>query len=163
MAGILRDRGEIDKAIKAYEDACNVTPGSSYPHGNLAALYLCKAKEDQNPEWRQKALTLFAKTAKLAEMELSMVPNDYYHIMDIAMSRMMLSQKDANALDESLDKLDAALSAKPAAEMLVVSQRGWQFLADHCPDDWNELQERLNGALQQIAQAIDEARQDSGK
>jgi len=158
IAGILRDRGESDKAIAAYERACQVTPGSSYPHGNLAALYLRKGKEEGKAEWFSKALALFRRTAHLAEFELSMIPNDYFHIMDIAMSQMMLTQHEPDGLDGALEKLDEALGVQPTPEMLTVSRRGWQFLAENCPDDWTDLRAHLSTALKRITEAIETAR-----
>ncbi len=157
VAGISRDENEIDKAISSYEQACRVTPGSSYPHGNLAALYLRKSKEQADPKARDRALDFFEKTARMAESELSIIPNDYFHVMDIAMSRMMLTQRDAAILRDANEKFDVALGLEPTAEMLTVSQRGWRNLVDYCPDDWSDLKERLQEKLRQITRAIGDA------
>ena len=157
VAGILRDTGKFDRAIEAYEQACRVTPGSSYPRGNLAALYLRRGNDDPDSPWRKKALETFSRTEKAAEAELSLVPNDYFHVMDLAMSRMVLGQDDPAMFDFAFETLNDALDMRPAPEMLGVSRRGWQNLLDYSPQDWTTLRENLRRAANQIDRALAEA------
>jgi tetratricopeptide (TPR) repeat protein len=159
VAGIWRDVGKYDEAIEAYERARNVTPGSSYPHGNLAALYLRKEKYEPDSGYRERALDMFQKTQELARAELTLVPNDYYHVMDIAMSTMVLGRRDPANYERAQDTLAEALKLEPAPEMLGVSRRGWVNLLEYCPDGWTDLKEHLQAALDRISQAIEESRQ----
>lgn len=159
LAGLLRDRGDIDKAIEAYERACRVTPGSSYPHGNLAALYLLKGRDTSESSYRKQALDLFEQTANLAKAELALVPNDYYHTMDIVMSELMSTQRpvpgeylaQSNPIGRALD---APLGLHPTPEMLSVSLRGWTNLLDYCPPDWTDLITSLTAAVFEIARTL---------
>jgi tetratricopeptide (TPR) repeat protein len=162
VAGVWRDTGKYDEAIEAYERACNVTPGSSYPHGNLAALYLRKEKYEPGTGYQEKALDMFQKTQELARAELTLVPNDYFHVMDIAMSTMALGRRDPSNFDRAHDTLTEALNLTPTPEMLGVSRRGWANLLEYCPDDWTGLKENLQAALDRISRAADDARKASG-
>jgi tetratricopeptide (TPR) repeat protein len=159
VAGIWRDTGKYDEAIEAYERARNVTPGSSYPHGNLAALYLRKEKFEPDTGYQEKALDMFQKTQELARAELTLVPNDYFHVMDIAMSTMVLGRRDPANFERAHATLTEALNLGPTPEMLGVSRRGWTNLLDYCPDGWTDLKEHLQAALDRISRAADEAGQ----
>ncbi|HVO69911.1 MAG TPA: hypothetical protein VMT24_07695 [Aggregatilineaceae bacterium] len=159
VAGIWRDTGKYDEAIEAYERARNVTPGSSYPHGNLAALYMRKEKYGPDSEYQERALDMFQKTQELARAELTLVPNDYFHVMDIAMSTMVLGRRDPANFERAHATLTEALNLGPTPEMLGVSRRGWTNLLDYCPDGWADLKEHLQTALDRVSRAIDEARQ----
>jgi hypothetical protein len=146
MAGNARDAGDIERAIAYYEEALKVTPGSSYPWGNLAGLYL----EQKRPE--TTILKTFESTLQSAQMELSFNPRDYYNMMDIAMAATMLGHDDSKQFDYADRMLDTALSLDDVTdEVLCVSlQGGWQRLAAHCPDAWTEVKSRLLAAIAKI-------------
>ena len=133
VAGIQRDRGDYGQAIETYKQACEVTPGSSYPRGNLAVLYLHESRND--PELRTSAIKEFKRTSELALAELVLLPNDYFHMMDIAMSRTVWAYADPAQRDTVEEYFRDALKVKPSPEMLGVSRRGWKFLYDSCPED----------------------------
>ncbi|MBN1964677.1 MAG: tetratricopeptide repeat protein [Anaerolineae bacterium] len=153
VGGILRDTGQVDGAIAAYEQARRTTPGSSYPVGNLAALYLQKAKTD--PQMRVKALQAFEDALDSAQKELSFSPNDYFNMMDIAMSTMMMGQADKIYFDSAHDALEAALlMGEVTPEVLGVSLRGWQHLRNHCPDEWADTIQHLDKAIARVQLAI---------
>lgn len=159
VGGLRRDRsepGDIEKAIQAYEMACRVTPGSSYPRGNLAALRLQQAGDD--PKKREQALDTFEETLQLARVELALAPNDYFLMMDIFMSSLMLTQRapSEETVKEAFERLDEALVMYGVTSgMMGVSLRGLNHLINHCPAEWDELRARLREAKKQLQEAID--------
>ncbi|NLX08309.1 MAG: hypothetical protein GXY36_01490 [Chloroflexi bacterium] len=161
VGGIRREKKAIDEAITAYQNALEVTPRSSYPMGNLAALYLMKAKAEpesgQRDDWVDRAAVTFADTLIFATAELAIMPTDYYHVMDIAQSMMMLGQRDATNFQEAHKRLDSAIHMKQATfKTLGVSLRGWRDLYDNCPDEWPEVRENLAEAIKRVEAAIEE-------
>jgi len=102
---------------------------------------------------------MFQKTQELARAELTLVPNDYFHVMDIAMSTMVLGRRDPANFARARATLTEALNLNPTPEMLGVSRRGWANLLEYCPDGWADLKEHLQTALDRIGRAIDESRQ----
>lgn len=153
LAGILRDSDRIDQAILEYEKACSVTPGSSYPHGNLAALYLRKACQDPGSDSQAKAVATFKKTLHLARAELAIEPNEYYLMMDVSMSTMMLGFEDAENFAAGYGDLVVTLDMENiTTKELGVSLRGWTFLHDNCPqgDTWDGVRRWLLWSLQKV-------------
>jgi tetratricopeptide (TPR) repeat protein len=149
VGGIRREIENDAGAIEAYREALKVTPTSSYPQGNLAALLLKRAKTKQE---RDEALDAFKKTLEFAKIELAINPGDYYHVMDVAMSNMILGQ-----FDSAFIMLDAALDMHVTREPLNTSlHAGWQFLYDNCPDEWAEVKQNLGTAIERVKQAIEE-------
>lgn len=158
LGGLMRSQGRLEEAEDAYRRACRITPGSSYPAGNLAVMLLRRGAHAE-------ALERFAQTSKLAQAELSLVPNDYYHVMDVAMASLVLGyapeQTLIKALGEEIEdtvaihqrdyrreaqaKFDQALDMEPTREMLSVSQRGWNNLREYSPQgaEWDALREQL--------------------
>jgi tetratricopeptide (TPR) repeat protein len=168
VAGIQQDRergkppGERDysNAIQTYELAASVTPGSSYPRGNLSALYMWRYKcNPDQPEYEQQALDSFEETAKLAQAELALEPSDYYHVMDIAMSKTVLSQRrpERHSWQEAEAAMAEAFAMNPTPGMLGVTVRGWARLLEYCPDHWHELRERLQVAQRRFLDAVEAA------
>lgn len=144
VGGIRREMENIPGAIEAYQEALKVTPTSSYPQGNLAALLLKQAQYDD-------ALAAFEKTLQYATVELAVNPGDYYHVMDVAMARMMLSQ-----FDPAFTMLDSALNMYVTREPLNTSlHAGWEFLYENCPDDWTEIKQNIEIAIEQVKRAIE--------
>ncbi len=154
VGGILREIGQYDGAIAAYEKALEVTPSSSYPWGNLATLYLRRAKETGSRQAQEKALNAFENTVRTAHGELVTQPDNYYLLMDIAQAATILGQRDAVHFKEAESSLQAALSAEVSLNAMETSRRGWQDMLDHCPDEWESVRKALQKALEIIDGAI---------
>ncbi len=164
LAGLRRDRERLKPAderdythvITAYQEAVSITPGSSYPRGNLASLYLWQYKQHPTPEHEQIALETFDTTVRLAQIELALEPNDYYHIMDVAMGMTVVgSQGYADYTEAESDRqLDEALKMVTTPEMKQVSLRGWDYLMEYCPDEWTKLRENIEKARARIQASI---------
>lgn len=158
VGGNYRDKGQIDSAIEAYERALSVTPGSSYPMGNLGALYLYQAKEQQSDEFKQKALDMFKETVRASESEIGLNPNDYFVIMDLAMANTILGAEETKYYRTAQRWLNHALSDAIGATpgMLRVSLGGWRRLFESCPEDWGQVQVNLDKAIKKIEEAMQE-------
>ncbi len=155
VAGNARDNGRIDEAIVAYREALRVTPGSSYPWGNLAALYL--QKDHADPATWPETLRAFGETLRTAQMELAFSPRDYFNMMDIAMAATMLGEGDPSQFEYAGRLLDTALAQDDATdEMLCVSLGGWQRLHAYCPDAWATVKTQLEAAMSKIEAALSE-------
>jgi tetratricopeptide (TPR) repeat protein len=149
LGGALRDSGRYEEAITAYENACQVTPGSSYPRGNLAALYLMKVQAGEMSE--KRALDTFRETRNLARVELSQVPNDYFLMMDIAMASAILGHEQAGEFETAQKWLDQALDLPGVTpELRSVSIRGWGYLRDYCPTEWDPVLDFIYKAIQRL-------------
>lgn len=156
VAGLRRDQNNRDGAIDAYTKAVEVTPGSTYPRGNLAALLLDRYRESRNEEDRQKAMTHFRRTFELAQARLAVSPGDYYLMMDTAMAHMIRARDPENDLpatkvfQEAHERLAEAFKLAQSPEMLLTSERGWSFLLAACPKDWEDVRANLQAALRKI-------------
>lgn len=153
VGGIRRELGEIQAAIDAYEIALSVTPGSSYPQGNLATLYLYQATHANNDEereqWVTKARRAFQDTNVFARAELATMPNDYFHLMDIAMSSVMNGD-----LQDGKEFLERALATETPASLLRVSLHGWRDLQKYTPESWTQQHATISEAIEQMESAI---------
>ena len=156
VGGILRELGQIDGAIQAYEKALEITPNSSYPWGNLATLYLSQARTTGRRSLQAKALNAFTQTYNAAQGELKTTPNNYYLLMDIAQSLTILGQRDSQHFEIAHLTLEKALKQEVSRNALETSQRGWQDLLDNCPEDWPDVRAGLERALQVIAVRYDQ-------
>lgn len=163
LAGIYRDIGELALAIKAFQNARRVTPYSSYPIGNLANLYLQQAAGitgDQRQNLLDEALNTFEKTCELAEKEMTLNPDEYYQIMDIAMARLMLGQRhpdDPAYFGKVFETLNNALRmGESTIPMLDVSLTGWRNLDAYCPQEWVEVKQKIAEAIQIVERAKDD-------
>ncbi len=158
VGGIWRDMNNVDEAIKAYERALRVTPGSSYPMGNLAALYLQKARQGGDGSLREQALEAFARTDAAARAELANKPNDYFLLMDIAMAALMQGHRDARFFKEAHTRLNDALALDNSLTSLETSLRGWEHLYANCPDEWPDVKTQLERALASLRAAMQQQR-----
>lgn len=158
VGGNYRDLNQVGEAIRSYEKARDVTPGSSYPIGNLGALYLQQAKQENNPENYAKALHTFEETVELSDREKGYNPNDYFVLMDLAMAYTMLGAENLQNFEKAQKWFDFALSPSINATsgMLRVSLGGWQRLYEYCPDDWPNVQNTLEQRILQIKEAIEQ-------
>ncbi len=154
LGGIRRDLGKILQAIDAYRNALKITPGSSYPQGNLASLYLIAyheklplpenlAEDEVGKTYLELAEQAFHDTREFAIHELVTAPNDYYNLMDIAMSYTMLGHST-----EGKKYLHRALGLKPAVNKLEVSLiSGWEILKKNCPTEWDDRIKSVDEAV----------------
>lgn len=156
VGGLCRDQGRFEDAIDAYQRAIEVTPGSAYPRGNLASLLLRVAGDDAAK--RDEALRAFERTREIAQIERATAPNDYFILVDLAMSTIMAGQRDpsdAAQFEEAFQQLrDAVARGSATLEMLHVSLRGMTYLHDYCPDDWDVVKGHLKTARDLLQQAI---------
>lgn len=150
LGGLQRDTRRYDEAVKSYEKALETTPGSSYVQGNLAALYLRQVKYNGLDE--KKALDAFENTLHGAEMRAATTPNDFFLLMDIAMSSTVLLRRDADPkkVDDAQQIFERALHMRLPIAQREVNCRGWCFLLENCPETepWaivrQELQARVD-------------------
>jgi tetratricopeptide (TPR) repeat protein len=160
VGGIRRELQDYAEAIEAYEEALKVTPMSSYPHGNLSALYLRLAQREsersKQKELLDKAMRNFKETIEIAMIELSQKPSDYYLLMDLAMSHMIMAYQDTpqeSHMNESERYLKLALEKSVSAQTMKTSlEAGWQFLLDSCPNtpEWQPIRTALTEAIQKM-------------
>jgi tetratricopeptide (TPR) repeat protein len=156
VGGIMRDLGRIDEGIEAYKKALKITPGSSYPQGNLATLLLQKAQQTGTEEAVQEALRAYRETLRFAEVELSINPNDYFLIMDMAMSKTILAFDNPGYFEDARRNLEQALEMSVTLGALSTSRRGWNYLRDYLPDDpkWKPVEEAIERAINKIDEVI---------
>ncbi len=154
VGGIRLETGRHESAIEAYEHALEVTPDSSYPAGNLATLYLQRARRSGDPADRERALDAFVRTLRAARREQILKPNDYYLWMDVAQAQTMLGIRDEANFASAQDALATALHAHPSVNMLETSRRGWRSLLESCPEDWPVVRTHLQAALEALDAAI---------
>jgi|GEM_PF-2237668 len=180
LAATRRDLGRTQAAIDGYNRAFKITPRSSYPIGNLAALYLQLAAElgDDAKTYDEtliNAYNAFQKTYNLAIRENTNDPSDYFVLMDLAMSAVMLAitddsdiknqanQKEAlnqmarDWLDDADEWLDNAIDTKPTITMYEVSLGGWRRLERYTPEsaDWDAIRAKLASIIKQLNREIE--------
>lgn len=152
LGGLMRDMGKIDDAIDYYRRALRVTPGSSYPQGNLASLLLFKAREDTTYE--QEALNAFEHTIELATAELATKPNDHFLLMDLSMAHAVLGYVDPRNLQRAEAHLNQTLAMLPSDQHLSVSYRGWEKLIEYLPRrrEWGTVREFITNAMARVSE-----------
>ena len=157
VGGIRLETKRYDSAMEAYENALRITPNSSYPAGNAAALRLRHAKISGDPADMEKALDAFEMTDSAARREQLLNPNDYYLWMDLAQANAVLGQRDSTRFDQAQDMLDKALLVYPSVNVLLTSRRGWQTMLDNCPDSWGAVRDAIKAALDRLDTVIADA------
>ena len=85
LGGLYRRRGQIDQAIRAYTQAGEVTPNSSYAFSNLALLYMQQGN-------RNKMIETYRKVEELAIGEVQSDPDNYWANADLLTSRLALDK-----------------------------------------------------------------------
>lgn len=156
LGGLLRDMGKIDEAIDAYNRALRVTPGSSYPQGNLATLLLQKAQQDNSRE--KEALDAFQLTVTWAQGELGSRPNDYFLMMDLAQAYTVLGRVNRSNFTLAENNLMRALNLADSGDLMNVSMRGWHNLAEYAPRrvEWNDVRAAVQDAIGRIEARLEE-------
>lgn len=89
LGGLYRRRNQVDEAIRAYEQAAEVSPTSSYAFSNLALLYMQRRDRD-------RMIKTYHKVDKLAWGEVQSDVNNYWAYADLLTARLALGKvKDA--------------------------------------------------------------------
>ena len=102
-------------------------------------------------------MATFKKTLYLARAELAIEPNEYYLMMDVSMSTMMLGFEKTQRFAEGYDALTDTLRMENiTTKELGVSLRGWTFLYSNCPqgNNWDSVRRWLRWSLQKVRWAI---------
>lgn len=155
VGGIMRDTDRMEGAMDAYKKALQVTPGSSYPQGNFAALLLHHASHLETTESNQnleEVLNAFQSTDEFARAELAHHPSDFFLLMDIAMADTILIYRDPKYKLTARQFFKRANKKKVSEELRNVNMRGWQFLLDSCPKDerWDEVRAELSARIDEL-------------
>ena len=162
VGGIHREMNNVKEGIKAYKRALDITPESSYPQGNLAALLLCKAKREQDniEDADKNAEEAFIKTIAFAKGELRIKPTEYYVLMDKAMAQTVLGRQDK--ADKSIQK---ALQFASNTSTLRVSLRGWVDLWNFLPTRkrWTHIKPNLEKQIKIVLDQIKRKVEDEDK
>lgn len=87
LGGLYRRRGQIDQAIRAYEQGTQVTPQSSYPFSNLALLYT-------RTHNHAKMMETYVRVEELAWKEIQADPANYWAYADLITARLALGKTD---------------------------------------------------------------------
>jgi tetratricopeptide (TPR) repeat protein len=111
LGGLYRRTGQMERAIRAYERATEVTPHSSYGYGNLAQLYALTQDH-------QRMLKTYERVEKLAWASTQADVNNYWDHADVVTARL------------ALGKADGAMSMLPDALALASSAWECQALVD---------------------------------
>jgi tetratricopeptide (TPR) repeat protein len=157
LGGIYRDTNRLEEAIKEYQEALRITPGSSYPKGNLASLYLWQASHDHDDAMLQRALESFEDTYEAARSELREAPGNYFLLMDLSMSMMVLGHDNMENTQRANRHLEEALHVEAACTMLEVSLGGWQRLLTYCPgtDEWKATRDQIQNAIARVQEQME--------
>lgn len=143
LGGLYRRRGQIEQAIRAYQQGTKVTPQSSYPFSNLALLYI--HTHDQ-----EKMLETYVRVEELAWKEIQADPANYWAYADLITARLALGKADEarevltvglntapsdspytlQSLMDTLNRLANEVDAKKQATIRDVIAQIEQFIAD---------------------------------
>ncbi len=102
LGGLYRRRGQVAQAIFAYEQATSVTPHSSYPFSNLAALY----GDENNIDGM---LAMFKRVERLAFAEVQAEVDNYWGYFDL-----LTAQLANGHVQEAEDILPSVLETVPS-------------------------------------------------
>ncbi len=136
LGGLYRRQERYYAALDAYERAHHVTPDSSYPVINLAALHKHQGNDEQ-------ARHYFDEVVKSAALQLDDDPRDAWTRCDLAQARLVLGDPR-----EALRQLQVVIDQNPERGMLATVRSGLAFLT--------EAPEPIDG-LDAMIRLIDEA------
>jgi tetratricopeptide (TPR) repeat protein len=105
LGGLHRRTGNRRRAIECYEEACKVTPLSSYPYSNLGLLHLQEGNREEGLRsyWEAERIGMIETRAKL---------ENYWGYADLIVARLALGQKE----DAVRDVLDLFIRSAPPAK-----------------------------------------------
>lgn len=118
LGGLYRRQGRYADALDAYEQAYKVTPDSSYPVINLAALYKHQGHDE-------RAQHFFELVVEKADLTLDDDPRDVWTRCDRAQAVLVLGRKD-----EALQEMRTVIGQKPGPGVLETVRSGLLFLRE---------------------------------
>ena len=118
LGGLYRRQQRHQAALEAYEKARHVTPNSSYPINNLAALSKHQGQDDEAARYYQMVL-------KTAALKLDDDPLDYWTRADYAQARLVLGEPEA-----ALEEMRRVLEHTREHGVLETVRSGLGFLAE---------------------------------
>ncbi len=118
LGGLYRRQGRYEDALHAYEQAHEITPDSSYPIVNLAALYAHQGDTE-------RARHFFYTVEKQARLTLDDDPRNVWARGDLAQSLLVQGK-----LEEARHQMEMLIGQKPPAGVLETLLSGLQFLAE---------------------------------
>lgn len=118
LGGLFRRQGHYYAALDAYEWAHKVTPKSSYPIINLAALHAHQGNHEQAQHY-------FNLVIKNALLQLDDDPRDAWSRMDYAQALLVLGDQD-----KALEELQTVIDQQPEWIVLSTVLSGLKFLAE---------------------------------
>lgn len=116
LGGLYRRQGRLFAALDAYERAHKVTPKSSYPIINLAALHTHHGNHE-------RARYYFEQVVKQALLQLDDDPRDTWTRCDLAQARLVLGE-----VDEAMNELQVVIDQNPEQVVLETVYSGLKFL-----------------------------------
>lgn len=146
LGGLYRRRGLNEQAIRAYQQAAEVTPHSSYPFSNLAMLYM--GEQD-----RDGMLRMFKRVERLAKGETQADVDNYWAYADLLTAQLALGK--FSEAEEALQSLfDTAPSDSPYALELLTDTLGRLMSA---LGDAGEQSQKIESFIARIQAQIDAA------
>ena len=137
LGGLYRRQGRYEDARRAYEQAHAVTPESSYPIVNLAALYAHQGDTE-------RARHFFRMVEEKARLTLDDDPRNGWARGDLAQALLVQGEQA-----EAQRQMQMLIGQKPPASVLETLLNGLQFLAQapHPPEGIDALIALLEEAL----------------
>ena len=143
LGGLYRRRSQTDEAIRAYRQAADVVPQSSYASSNLALLYAERAD-------RARMIETYRRVEELAYGEVQADPDNYWAWADLLTARLALNKPEAaedalrqafttapiespyalDSLNDTLERLLKALEGEQAARVQRYMARIREFAAE---------------------------------
>ncbi len=141
LGGLYRRQTRYVDALHAYERAHKVTPSSSYPIVNLAALYAHRGDAE-------RALEFFRKVEHQTRLSLDDDPRNTWKRGDLAQSLLVQGK-----LDEAQREMETLIQQRPEIKVLETIYDGLQFLAEapNPPEGIETLIALLDNALAERA------------
>lgn len=137
LGGLYRRQKRYDDALNGYERAHRVTPDSSYPIINLAAIYTHQGN-------LERARYFFEQVVKQAELGLDDDPRNTWTRCDLAQARLVLGEQA-----EALHQIDIVIDQKPEPGVFETVLNGLAFLAESplTIEGIDEMMRRIEAAL----------------
>ncbi len=118
LGGLYRRQGRYADALHAYEQAHEVTPDSSYPVVNLAALYAHQGDT-------KRARAFFRMVEEKARLTLDDDPRNSWARGDLAQALLVQGK-----LEQAQQEMQRLIKQKPEINVLETVHNGLQFLAE---------------------------------
>lgn len=130
LAGLHKRDNRLEEAILNYKKAAEVTPQSSYPHINLATLYLIQGRPYEEVEEE------YAYAERLADMETRAQLNNYWGFADLLTARL------------------AIYDPQPGSQGMELIENAIRDLRDVHPHDADDVLPLIQQTLRQLAEGL---------